>query len=242
MKIDLKKYYNEREKLMSSNAIKGPVITFSRVYGCEANRIARLLVNKVNERQFTMKRHPWRYISKEVLEESGKELGLHSTQVDHRIQSHDMDSFKTLFASLGQHYDVSDQKIIDKVYNIVETYANKGNVVIVGRGGSIVTKDMKNAVRIRLVAPLDWRASLISAKMHISHDEALIIVRRMDHNRAKWVENLAGGPVEDSIYDLTINVKNVTDQEIIEMILRLMEDRGFIGPALKYSKREKLIV
>ena len=235
MKIDLKKYYEERERLQQNMAFDGPVITLSREYGCEANRIARMVVKNINERPSLKKRHPWQYISKEILDESAKELGINSSQVNHRVQQYDNDPVRAIFSSLGQHYDVSDKKIIDKVNEIILTYARRGNVIIIGRGGNVVTSEIERALRIRLVAPLVWRTEHIAEKMNISKLEAMELIRKMDDNRIKWVEHLTDKPFDDSDYDLIINVRSLNDHEISEMILNLMEEREYIAPASKYA-------
>lgn len=240
MKIDLKKYYEERERLSKKTAFDGPVITFSREYGCEANRIVRMLISKINERNALLKKSPWKFINKEILEESAKDLGLHPSQIDQRIQSHDDGSLSTLFSSLGQHYELADRKIIEKVKDIILNYARKGNVVIVGRGGSIVTRDIENAIRVRLVAPLEWRAKVIADKMKVTPKEALLIIKKFDENRIKWMEHLANKSFDISVFDLIINVKHVSDDEILAVLLNLMETRGYIAPTSQVLKSELL--
>lgn len=240
MKIDLKKYYDERERINRQTSSDGPVITISREYGCEANRIARVLVGRLNERPAgPMKRQLWKYLNKEILEESGKVLGLRGEQVEQRIQNHDSDPFSALFSSLGQHYDISDHKIIDTVSERMLAYAKKGNVIMVGRGGSVITGDMNNILRIRLVAPFEWRAAMLSSKMNISQKDAEKLAIKMDANRKSWVEHLSGKKYNASVYDLIINVKSLSDQEIVQMILQLMESRGYINPASKQESMKK---
>ncbi len=235
MKIDLKKYYEGRDLLAQNTAFDGPVLTFSRQYGCEGNRIARMMVKEINDRPRLQKKHPWQYISKEIIEDSAKELGLKPSVVDLKVQQYDADPVRSLFASLGQHYDISESKIIEKINEIILTYAKKGNIIIVGRGGSFVTEGIERVLRVRLVAPIDWRVENVSRSMKISLVNAAELIKKMDANRIKWIENISGRKFDQSTYDLIINVKTMDDHEISEMILNLMERREFIAVASKYA-------
>jgi hypothetical protein len=48
----------------------GPVITISRQAGCEAKKLASLLVDELNRETA---HHPWKWVDKEVLEESARD-------------------------------------------------------------------------------------------------------------------------------------------------------------------------
>ncbi len=77
MKIDLRKYLEERDHMHRSLLRDGPVLTVSRAYGCEANRLVRLLIHRINELgPGALKKHQWKYISKEVIDECAFELGI----------------------------------------------------------------------------------------------------------------------------------------------------------------------
>lgn len=229
MKIDLKKYFSERDRINSSRMYPGPVVTFSRQYGCEANRLAMLLIKRINEIPIgTLKKHPWRYISKEILDESSVELGLKVHDVEQRIQSHSTAMVDNVFASLSNHYQVPGKQILEKVREIILTYARKGNVILIGRGGAAVTKGIGNALRIKLIASLDWRVKSIAGKTGLEWKEALSLVNHIDKNRVDWVEHLSGVKYDDSLFDLIINVERMSDKEIIDVILMVMQKRGMI--------------
>ena len=56
---------------------KGPVITISREHGCFASQISRSLAETLTRKNAQSGRErPWRVLSKEIIEESAKELKL----------------------------------------------------------------------------------------------------------------------------------------------------------------------
>ncbi len=49
MKIDLKNYMEERDRLREEKRKPGPVVTLSRQYGCEANKVTIKLLARIAE-------------------------------------------------------------------------------------------------------------------------------------------------------------------------------------------------
>lgn len=171
----------------------------------------------------------WKYVNKEIMDESSVQLGLNTSAIDQRILRYSSGVFSDIFSSFDQHYKVSDHIIIDKVKEIVKTYAKRGNVVIVGRGGGLITKGIKSALRIRLIAPLNSRVIRIAKKRSIPYNEAEMLVKHFDENRIKWMENLSGTQFDAAIFDLIINVETLSDKEILKLIVTLMKDKGMLG-------------
>ncbi|WP_258103529.1 AAA family ATPase [Marinoscillum sp. MHG1-6] len=234
MSIDLKKYMNERdEKRSRLHKHDGPVVTISREFGCEANRVAQLLIHEINEHhKFISHRQPWKMVSKEVLDEAAKELKITTDVLDKRIMQYHSDSFSDIFSSFSQLYNVSDEKIIEKVREIMHHHAEEGNIILVGRGGAILTNDLAQVLRIRLIAPREWRIRSIAERRKISEKEAEELIRHHDEDRVKWTEHLTGVPFDLSVFDLVINVKTLSDHEIVDLVLHMLKDRGWIDQSV----------
>lgn len=232
MKIDLKKYFEERDRQKSLNLIPGPVITFSREYGCEANRLAAKLVRRINEYRPTLKRHPWSIISKEILEDSAKILGISPQQVDQRILLHSSNIVNEIFSPYNHHYNITDRIILEKVREIILTYSKRGNIIIVGRGGSIVTQKFSNTLHVRLIASIDWRTKKIAKDQGIHYNEAWQVVQHFDETRTLWMEHLSGKRYDESLFDLILNVQTMSEDEMVEVIIRSMQMRRLISEEL----------
>lgn len=243
MKIDLRKYLEERDHMHRSLLRDGPVLTVSRAYGCEANRLVRLLIHRINKLgPGALKKHPWKYISKEVIDECAFELGINPHDVDQRILAHSTDGINGLLAGFAHHYEVSDREILSKVKEVIINYAKRGNVILVGRGGSMVTEGMDNVLRIRLEAPLKWRARVIAGKLGIGDEAAYDLVQHMDENRVRWMEHLTGRTYNEHMFDLVINVEKMSDKETLDVILQVMKHRGMIPSQPLEGKSQKFKV
>ncbi|NOR33498.1 MAG: hypothetical protein GQ579_02335, partial [Bacteroidales bacterium] len=85
MKVDLSKYLEDWYKEDPvKNIYPGPVITLSREVGCPAKILAMALIKRLNSmKRDRAKEHPWRWISKEIMMESAKELKVDASQIQH---------------------------------------------------------------------------------------------------------------------------------------------------------------
>lgn len=228
MKIDLKKYMAERDKLRVQSSKPGPVLTLSRQYGCEANKIAIKLLGKIADmKQGSIIKSQWRYINKEVIDEAAKELHLPVERIEQRLTT-DHKAVNDIFGSFSHHYIITDKKIIETIKNILNTYIQKGNLIIIGRGGAQFTQKVKDSISVKLHAPLDWRISHISKVKKITEREAAELIDKVDKSRITWSEKITGIKYSDDLFDLSVNRKTLTEDQIVNLILSLMIQKSFI--------------
>lgn len=228
MKIDLKKYMTERDQKKMMSAKPGPVVTISRQYGCEANKVVIKLLGRIAElNKESLTQSKWRYINKEVIEEASKELRLPVDRIHKRLTD-DQKAMSDIFDSFSLHYALSDKKIIESIKNILKAYLNKGHLIIVGRGGTQLTQKRKDTLHFRIVAPLEWRAKNIANSRSVTESEAREVIEKVDKQRILWSEKVSGVKYSDELFDVTYNRKTLTEDEIVENILDLMKIRGFI--------------
>jgi cytidylate kinase len=232
MKIDLKKYMNQRDQLRAQKKDPGPLVTISRQYGCEANDVTIKLLTRINRHLETqsVNAKPWRYISKEIIEDASKELKLPLERLEKRVLQHQDKSgvMNQVFASLSTSRNLSDREIIQKVNEIIQTYAHDGRVIIVGRGGNALTRNIERSLHFRIFAPLEWRVEYVANKYQLSRMEAEEQVRVNDEERIKWVEHLTAKPYDHCRFDLLLNRSTLNANEMVDTIFTLMRQRHLI--------------
>jgi cytidylate kinase len=226
MKIDLKKYMTERDSMRDQQNVPGPVVTISRQYGCEANQIAHLLIHKIAE---SAPHSNWKMINKEIIDESASVLGLTPNRVEQRVLGQARSTIEDVFSSLSHHYSMTDKTIVETVREIIETYAKMGHVVIIGRGGSSLIRKIETSLHIRLMAPDEWRVQKMMTKNDITENNAYTIIQKVDVDRKLWAEHLSNEPFNDGLFDLIFNRKTLTNDEIVDTIIRLMQDRKMLN-------------
>ncbi len=92
MKVDLSKYLEDWYKDdPAKNIYPGPVITISRELGCPAKTLACSLAKKLDqEKTKKSKEQPWRWISKEILDESAKQLNVDRKAIFDQLRKADI--------------------------------------------------------------------------------------------------------------------------------------------------------
>lgn len=97
--------------------------------------------------------------------------------------------------------------------------ASKGNVVILGRGGHIVLKDVPAVVRVRLVADRSVRVERIMAQKEISREEADIFLDHFSRRHKAMIRAIFDRDVENPIdYDIVLNTARLTAEQAAETL------------------------
>ena len=230
MRIDFSKYLTERYlETLSRQAFEGPVITISREAGCPAKKIAAKLVSQLTELKSPLaKRMDWRWISKEILSESAKELGVDPTEIGYVFRYEKRSIMDEILLSQSKKYYKSDRKIRNTIAKVIRNIASEGNVIIVGRGGIAITRDIEKSFHVKLEAPLNWRAIRISEKYSISMNEALKYAHDIDRKRSQFLDYFHGKGTDYSFFDVTFNCMTLSIDEIVESIIKILQIRKLI--------------
>lgn len=226
------KYMRERvgkkENVLCSQ-LEGPVITISREYGCPGKRLGKYLSEVLTDKLKREGSHKeWKWLSKEIIDESARELKLSPALIKDLAEYKNRNFFDNLALFFSDTYYPGDSKINNTIANFIHTAASQGNVVIVGRAAEAITKNFKKSFHIKLMAPLEWRAEIISNTYGMTISEAKRECTEMDRRRAVFRQYFEKGVPDVQFYDACFNCKEMTDDEIIELIVIIAETRGFL--------------
>jgi cytidylate kinase len=82
------------------------------------------------------------------------------------------------------------------------------NVVYHGHAGHLLLRSVRHVLRVRLIAPLEYRIQEVERRQGLSHQDAASYVSRVDRDREKWTRFLYGVNWHDpSLYDLVLNLE-----------------------------------
>lgn len=230
MSIDLSKYLNDWYKEDPvKNIYPGPVVTISRELGCPAKKIASDLTNKLNSiKSGKQKTIPWRWISKEILTESAKELEADSSQIKHVFDYKSRGVLEDLLLAQSKDYYKSDLKIRTTIAKVIRTFANEGNTIIVGRGGVAITRDIPLSLHVFLEAPLEWRAMRVSEKYDINIEQARNHAQNIDKKRNRFRDYFQGQGNDYTRFDIKLNCMTLSNPEIVDIITGALKTRSMI--------------
>jgi cytidylate kinase len=97
--------------------------------------------------------------------------------------------------------------------------AKLGNVIILGRGGNVITSRLAHVFHIRLVGSLSRRVKRLEERSHLTPMAALRLVQHEDLARRRYLKQFFGKNIDDPLlYHLVIN----TDLTPIEDVARMV--------------------
>ncbi len=206
-----------------------PVITISRQYGCPAKIVAQNLAIRLNKMRSRLNRpQNWRWISKEILDESARELKMDKHTVQEAVNADYKGVLDVLIWSLSNKFYPGDDKIKKTLGEVIRGFSRQGHVIIVGRGGVALTRENPNTLHVRLVAPLEWRIHNVSERQQLTYDEARQKIMQIDKKRSNLLKYFDVDPSDQALFDIMLNYKTMAETEIMEVVIQIMEQRSDI--------------
>jgi len=199
----------------------GPVITISRLTGCDGREVAAALVALLNLRHNTNK---WRWIDKDIIYHAAHELKTDTNRVETYYQGMTMNDMSEMIMAFSGSF-VSDSSVKKAIRDVVLSIAREGHAVIIGRGGVAITRDMTNALHIRLVAPLYWRVENVMKKKGMIIEKAEEYVIETDEKRNKMIVSFLEKKPQtiDYLFDSTLNRSSFSIDQLSALILDMYE-------------------
>ncbi len=232
----LLEYLNNRlgEQRANDNRkkIPGPLITISREVGCNGVKLARKMVESLNQRHLDTN---WKVLSKEVFLESAKELNMEPEQVK-RVFKFDSYTFNEILNAFGTRKFKSDKKVIRTVIEIIHSTAEEGFCIIVGRAAHIIAHDIKNSLHLRFVAPMEYRIKTIMTNNYLNREEAIEFISKVEKERAAFRRAIKKEALEPDCFDMCLNRASFQDEEAIELITLAAEKKNIFKDYFQTSQ------
>lgn len=114
---------------------------------------------------------------------------------------------------------LDEKQYITTISAIILELAEKGSVVVVGRGSQIILRDWPGALHTYVAAPLDLRIERIAARDGLSSEDAAKAVHESDKSRHAFYRKFFKVDVDDpSLYDLVVNTARLPYEAAADLI------------------------
>ena len=219
-------------------------ITISRQYGSGGGEVASLLARHLG----------WQLVDHEIVAQVAHSLGITEEEADvhdERVEGFIVRALNALqAAALVVPASTAPLEQAEAVYdealrNVVETAANTGHVVIVGRTGQALLAGRRDVLHVRIVAPLQQRVIYVSQREGLNEAEARSRIQLKDRDRARYLQARFGRNVDDPmLYDLIINTAVLDLESAVDLISLALERKarklsvrtGELGPAIGLAR------
>jgi len=207
----------------------GPVITISREYGCYGSEIANKLVDRINNHIASKgNKNEWVFVSHQVLHDASETLDSDPNKIAHIFGAEEKTIFGDLVALFSKDKYVSDIQIKRTIAQIVRSYSEQGNAVIIGRAGCVLAKHIKNSLHARIIAPFNWRVNEIKTRFNLSNSDAVEKVKDTDKRRETFMDFFRGNKPDSELFDIILNRSTLTTEAIVDQIFYLALKKGLL--------------
>ena len=201
----------------------GKAITISRDYGCGAVELAQKLAKDLG----------YDYIDKALVVDLAKKMKTSEGE----LTSYEDGSSLGLFKIINEFMTAAKvQTILSDDFGYVNNdgyrvgleglmkdLADRGNVVIVGRGGQIILQNRPDVVHVRLIASMEFKKDFLASKTAITKEEAEAIITAKEEERKQYHLKMFDRYHNDpTLYHSTINLGLVNQRNAMEMIKELL--------------------
>ncbi|TMD95935.1 MAG: cytidylate kinase-like family protein [Chloroflexi bacterium] len=117
--------------------------------------------------------------------------------------------------------------VLQITQHVIQEAARSGNVVIVGRGGAYLLRDLPGAIHVFLRAPDAVRVKAVKDRLHITSDEeAKRRLKQTEENWTAYIRQVYGHDrTHPAHYDMVLDTGRLGYEATVEAILAALESR-----------------
>lgn len=198
-----------------------PFITISREPGAGARTLARRLADALNSSDVGQN-HPWTLWDRELVEKVASDHNL-SKELVASLEDERGSWLLDLLGGVAFSEAPEEARIYKRVAQTIRALAQVGRVVIVGRGGVFVTRDMPAGIHLRLTAPREWRIAQMAGQLGVSQRVAARRVDELEKSREAFLRRHWPKEAHSPLaFTLTINTALLGAEQIVAMITALV--------------------
>lgn len=198
-----------------SDGLVKPAITCSRMTGTGGLTVADELAEYL---QAKVPRHaPWTVFDRKLVEQVLEDHHLSKRVAEFMPENHKSmltDMFEEL---LGLH--PSAWTLVHQTAETILHLAQMGNVILVGRGASVVTRELDNVFHVRLVGSVAKRIERVQQVYELDRPAAIEFINRKDKGRRRYLKEHYHEDIDDPLlYHLIINTDRIRSEDAARLI------------------------
>ncbi len=195
-----------------------PTIVISRGSHSGGVKLAELLQQQLG----------WKLISQEMVAEAASGYGVSEHDIVRALDT--PPSFWDRLTGNRERYILASRAALAQLLE-------DGNCIYHGLAGSFLLSGLPCLVRVRLIAPMEYRVRAVVEAKGVSEADAVRYIKAMDERRNRWVHHVFGVEWSDpSLYDLVINLETVRLEAATDLVVQLVQ-RPDYQPAPEQRRR-----
>ena len=187
------------------------VITMSRQIGSLGTEIARESARLLG----------YDYVDKEKMEKLLADSGFPEPEIQ---------KFDEKKPPFWDSWSLERRKFLHSAQAIIYELAHKGRVVIVGRGGQVLLKDVPGILHVRVISPFEARVKRMTETEGFEEKQAARFIRQGDQESFGFIHTFFHVNWDDPcLYDLIINTAKISVGTAIQWITTAVQSPDLAG-------------
>lgn len=190
-----------------------PIITLSRAYGTEGDKIGEAVAKKLG----------FSFWNQKLVHTIAENSGLRENLVQ-SLDEHSRSGVEDILSGLVLGEKGTLKGYVKEIFRVVHTIEAHGGALIIGRGAQFILKE--KAFKVRIVAAKDCRINWVAKREKISTSDAEQKIDKVDQERFDFHQQHYGkNHLDPEVYDHCLNVEYLTQDAVVRLIIQTYKDR-----------------
>jgi hypothetical protein len=191
-------------------------VTISRQTGSGAHIVAGRLASYLQAHS-PKDACPWTVFDRNLVEKVVEDHNLPHRLVRFMPEDRVSEIADTLDELFGLH--PPSWTLVRQTTDTILHLAELGNVILIGRGATVITANLDYVFHVRIIGSLERRVKHVQELDHLSQKAALNLIRREDRGRKRYLKKYFDTDLDDPLlYHLIINTDHVPYDEAARII------------------------
>ncbi len=209
------------------------VITISREFGCGSETIAQYVADKTG----------FLLVNKELVARGLLEHGLEEPRVIKELFGEDAAEREDVDSEDSDARKRSEKEVftyIEAMHEYIYDLAIRNNLVILGRGGSILFRDYPPSLHVRIIGQFSYRVQRVMKMYNLNANTAIKLIKEQDGIKKKYYRTVFDiNWANLRSYNLVLNTENMEMEDAADIIIaaykvhagpREIKDRPAVDP------------
>lgn len=221
----IQKFMKEKRDVDDFPEYGYPFVTISRQAGAGGHLLSYVILTEFLKHRDNPLFEGWHVFDRELCELVARDPLLQQDMevlIDEKCRSQFNDFVESLYTGHSEQHD-----LYRTTFKVVRMLALIGKVIIVGRGGSLITSDLPQGIHVRLVAPEPHRVIWMMKRFKMHKDDAREAVLKQDKDRQKLIKLFFNRDIQDPLlYDMVWNTGRVGLDVVTRATIDMIKKRA----------------
>ena len=223
--VDSLHYHEKNGPQIDPKKGRFPFITISRQAGAGGNALAAALEEKILMLHTEPLFLGWQLCGKQLRQMLSQDPALKDlVESLRRTEYHShAEDFLSQFIYGGSSQDL----VIKKMFHLMRAFAIHGKVIFVGRGSTLLTRDLPLGIHVRLEASMESRVKRMIPEFGPDEKKVRKVIEEKDKAKAELVKTFFCKNIRDPLlYDIVWNTDRVPVPEIAKLLIEMIRDKA----------------